>query len=588
MSAVAATLPARAGARYEWRARQLLRRYLVAYGPWYAAAETRHRRTGFDVEKLIAELLDGRTPGPEARQAIDALTAQLDAEWSRRADALPSPWRRYHELCRALELSRAEADAVLVLLAPMLDGPFGWFLRLTAGAPPPAALPVELLRQLLDPLGDEPEATEAALAAGGRLVRAGLVVPAEPAALRLGPGVASLLIGAGDAPGRLRRVSIARCRELAGRAEALAAAGAGLATALAASRVVLLLAEPDGGARWLAAAAAAARDGELIEVSASELAADPSRIGEVAVRRAGCFCDARFAETSSPADLARAAAALERIAALPLPFLIVALPATFAATALASLVDRLGAPVVRLGEPTAADRERCWRAALARRGPGLAGDVTGWPARLRVYRLPVETLDGLLAAAIAREPDDVLGALEAIGEEAAGHDLGARLPRLRLPAALVSAAVPDDVRRRVDELARRRRRASGRALAIAVLESGRAELPEVAAWLAHDLGVELFHVTGAGLRARPPGAVAGWLLEVLADAGRAGVGLLFTDLAEAVAQVDGLARTLALGLEAHAGVVLLGAEDAAALERALVGSGLGLPVPDAGGAGGVP
>ncbi|HEX2569032.1 MAG TPA: hypothetical protein VH877_05680 [Polyangia bacterium] len=159
-----------------WRVRHLLRRYLLLYGGWYAAANTRQQPTGFDVDRFVHDFLDGRGPEPEVVALFQQLTEELAMEMASRP-AVPGEGiaGRYEALRAAFQLSPEESDLVLLLLAPETNGGTAWFLRLITGDDRDDGLPVRLVRHVLDPRSEMPERIEAVLARGAALQKQGLV-----------------------------------------------------------------------------------------------------------------------------------------------------------------------------------------------------------------------------------------------------------------------------------------------------------------------------------------------------------------------------------------------------------------------------
>src|SRR5262245_30213039 len=139
------------GARGGRRARQLLQRYLVVFGPIHSLE--RAAVDGSDaVAALIVDFFAGRIPSADGVASVQRLTAELAASVrpvSSGRDAEATPWGRFEHVCARLGLDAIESDTLLLLVAPVLDAGARWLVRAVFGDD---AWRVDLLRAVLDPL----------------------------------------------------------------------------------------------------------------------------------------------------------------------------------------------------------------------------------------------------------------------------------------------------------------------------------------------------------------------------------------------------------------------------------------------------
>jgi hypothetical protein len=555
--------------RHGRRARQLLQRYLVAFGPLHGIA-----RSGVALDQLIIDFFAGRVPSPEGVAASRQLTAALTAD---AAAATPAPsdtvWGRFDRLCTRLALPPVELDALLLLIAPRFDGGTRWLARAVLGD---EAWTADRLCSVLDPFAVT-EPAWAAAAPSSLLIQLGLVIadgeqrhPAQALLAHLGGMDADLAASfAGNAH---RGDASPASRVLAGDAlHGVRIVDTDARTVAAASgveRSLPVVARGSHGDRDLATQACHRRGAGLVELSAAALdAADLCAVViATAVRGRGVLVHG-----------APRGGTLLRLRDLGVP-IVVQLARDTPLVVVDAVCRGLAAAVVDLPEPTLAARAAWWRAALA--VPGVAPKAAiDRPDRSSARNLAATRTGGsaldpsALAAELAIEPldrDDISRAVALAALSTAGDPRMALHGACRALApspldALVDRVTPDgslDTSAAADTIAALRAELARRAEpAVVFVEAGTQPVAPIAALIARELGLRLYEVTAERALAQPE-PLARWLARVLAAAAATPAALVLPDLSTLVAS-DGGELLLPL-LRAHRGIAF-----AHARERAL-------------------
>lgn len=539
--------------RHGRRARQLLQRYLVAFGPLHHI-----ERSGVALDQLILDFFAGRIPSPEGVAASRQLTAALTAD---AAAAAPAPgdtvWGRFDRLCTRLALPQAERDALLLLVAPRFDGGTRWLARAILSD---EGWTADRLCSVLDPFAVT-EPAWAATAPASLLVQLGLVIadgeqrrPAQALLAHLGgvdAGLAASL--ASDAP---RGDDALAPRVLAGDAlhgvRIVDADARMVAAAGGAERSPPVVARGSHGGRDLATRACHRHGAGLVELSAAVL--DAADLGAVviatAVRGRGVLVHG-----------APRGGTLLRLRDLGVP-IVVQLARDTPLVVVDAVCRALAAAVVDLPEPTLATRAAWWRAALADRSSirnlatphtGTAAlDPSALAAELAIELLDHDDIARAVALAALSTAADPRVALHDACRALAPSPLDALVDRVTPGGSLDTSVAADAIAALRAELARRAEPA------VVFVEAGAQPVAPIAALIARELGLRLYEVTAERALMQPE-PLARWFARVLAAAVATRAALVLPDLSTLIA-TDGGELLLPL-LRAHRGIAFAHARE---------------------------
>jgi hypothetical protein len=365
-----------------WRLRTLIARHLAIHGSWYAVEHARSRPSPEVGAQLAAFLAGEPAPGHQAAQ-VAQLSHELTAEWTRRDDSPDAVLGRITALADRAGLASAGADLLAVIAGPALDRSYARFVRAITGAD---NVPVWFARDVVDPAGEDIAAVALAWA---RLIALGVIV--ERAGGAAVAAEVELWLATGEAsapPGAVLHAPAACAARAALRVQLLP-----ITDAVIAGERVVVLGPRDMGAGWIAAAIAV-RTGRAVLAAA--------RASAVVVR-AALLADAVLyvSEPDAPgAPGARDAPdeidGLHALAPTPLAMVIhvACEPRPLAA---ATLAATLGASLIEIATPSAAERAAWWRYIADELWPGAHDHDAA--ERLACAALPLETVFEIAASA---------------------------------------------------------------------------------------------------------------------------------------------------------------------------------------------
>jgi hypothetical protein len=522
------------------RARLLLQRYLVVFGPLHSLERAHPDRPPF--EALVLDFFAGRIPGPEAVQGVHRITDQLATEASTSAPGAAAPdadndaWSRLDRLCARLGLAPIARDVLLLLVAPCLDAGTRWLVHALFGEGP---WPAERLRRILAPLTGPDPLIWAATGSRSILVRAGLV-QGDDAGLRPATALLDhLAVDDAAVPGA-RLPSVDDDVRDAALAPSLSESVARVAAALEASAAVVVRADRGDGLSCVAAWIAQRRGLDRIELTADELTAQ--RPGALAVATAV----RRRALVVHGVPAAGDRASLAALRELGVPILVRAgrdaTPAAVAATC-----DALATPLVELPPAGAVVRQRWWRSAL---GGAASADLV---AELALEPLEPGDIASAVAAAALADPEDQAAALRRACRALAAGPLDDLLDRVTphgqvraASAAMAAAALREPL--------------DAAAAGLVFIDGDPAPLGTVATLIARELGQRVYELsTARALQQAEP--VPRWVARVLAAASQAAAALTIPDVAGLVSSAGGDPGVLGMLLRGHPGVVFVSARE---------------------------
>jgi len=536
-----------AAGRHGRRARQLLQRYLVVFGPIHSLERPRPDGSDAALESLIVDFFAGRVPSADGVAAVRQLTAELTA--TRLAGAggrggETTPWGRFDHVCARLGLDAIESDALLLLISPLLDAGTRWLVRAVFNDD---AWRADALRAVLDPLASPDAATWAATSDSSTLVRTGLAVAAGPH-LRPAPALLDYLMSGREAIDAAHVREPAECAAAAAPAAVMAEAIGRLAPVLETARLVIVRAGTGDGVPCLAAWAYDRRGIGLAELTAGALDSIASGALTLATttRRRGVLVQ------GCPAAGSRSLlAALGELGVTVL----VRVDRDAPLVEVAALASALRAPVVDLPTPTATMRRRWWRSALEG-GTAVPDEVVAELATEPLGPDQIAAALALCALSAKWRAGESLSALRAACRELAPTALDAWLDRADDASGLDATIETAALAAMRDDLATRR------IAGVVFIEHGAQPLVAVAIRIARELGARLYDVAAARAL-RSPEPVPRWLARVLAAAEASEVALVLSDLSALVAGAGDDADLAVSLLQRHPGLIFVSADERA-------------------------
>jgi hypothetical protein len=353
-----------------WRLRTLIARHLAIHGSWYAVEHARSRPSPEVGAQLAAFLAGEPAPGHQAAQ-VAQLSHELTAEWTRRDDSPDAVLGRITALADRAGLASAGADLLAVIAGPALDRSYARFVRAVTGAD---GVPVWFARDVVDPVGEDIAAVALAwarlIALGVIVERAGGAAVAADVEMWLATGEASV------PPGAVLHAPVA----CAARA-ALCVQLLPITDAVTAGERVVVLGPRDMGAGWIAATIAVRTERAVLAAAQASAAVVRAALLADAVLYVGEPDELDGLHALAPTPLA----AVIHVACEPRPL------------AAATLAATLGASLIEIATPSAAERAAWWRYIADELWPGAHDHAAA--ERLASAALPLETVFEIAASA---------------------------------------------------------------------------------------------------------------------------------------------------------------------------------------------